>query len=215
MKDMDSDSTQKAGTPSAELDAVIDAVAREMSEGEPSGALRARVLEQIQRRPRRSSSALPRWAWAGAAAATVMAVATAIWVVSPMRSPADTRTAVAGQQSGEAIPAAAVDARQAAPSAAAASRTTAATSRAATTASPGLGVAAKSAQPAAADAGADLHRVPALAEIEPLRFDAVEPDPLRIEAVEMTPFPTIEPIDIPSLDRGPSDTQSVDPKKEN
>jgi hypothetical protein len=75
-------------------------------------------------------------------------------------------------------------------------------------------MAAKSVQPAAADAGDDLHRVPALAEIEPLRFVTVEPDPLQVDAMEMTPFPAIEPLDIPTLDRGPSYTQSVDPKKE-
>jgi hypothetical protein len=197
------------------LDSVIDTVARQMTEFEPSGALRARVLEQVQKRRRQSSPAVPRWAWAStaAAAAVVVAVAAAVWVVGPQRTREDGPSTVAELRPGEVSPAPALEARQAAEADPAAGQTPAATSRVAMVRPPGRGV-AESAQPAEADAGDDLRRVPALAEIEPLRFDAVEPDPLQIEAVEMTPFPTIEPIDIPSLDKGPSDIQSVDSKKE-
>jgi hypothetical protein len=214
---MDSEGTRTAhaaGTRPVELDAVIDAVARDMTDADPSGGLRARVLERIQQ-DRRRSAVVPRLAWAGAAAAVVLAAATAIWVVSPMRSPADTRTTVAQQQSGMPSPAAAGAGRQATQSTAPASQASASASRTAAVMPTGRAADARSAASVAVGADEDLHQVPALAEIEPLRFDAVEPDPLRIQAVEMTPFPTIEPIDFPSLDRGPSDTQSVDPKKEN
>ena len=58
-----------------------------MTEFEPSGALRARVLERIEQGRRHASPAVPRWAWAGAAAAVVLAVATAVWVARPVTGP--------------------------------------------------------------------------------------------------------------------------------
>ena len=212
---------ESSSTTPVDLDAAIDIIAREMTEFEPSGALRARVLERIGQGRRHTLPGVPRWVWAGAAAAAVLAVATAIWVVSPMRDPADTRTAIAEQRPGEASPAATVEARQAAVVEArqaaqtdpAASQTLAATSRVAMVRPPGRGLAG-SAQPAGADAGDGLHRVPALAEIEPLAFSAVGPDALEISAVNVPPFPAMPSIDIPSLDAGSNDPQSDDPKKE-
>jgi hypothetical protein len=69
-------------------------------------------------------------------------------------------------------------------------------------------------QTAEADVVQDQHPVPALAEIEPLRFSAVEPHPLQIAAVEVTPLPAMLAIEIPSLGPGLNDIQSADPKKE-
>ena len=94
-----------------DLDAAIDTVAREMTEFEPSGALRARVLERIEQGRRHSSPAVPRWAWAGAAAAVLLAVATAVWIVSPMRTREVAQSAAAGQRSGAPPPAAAAPER--------------------------------------------------------------------------------------------------------
>jgi hypothetical protein len=69
-------------------------------------------------------------------------------------------------------------------------------------------------QAAEADVLQDRHPVPALAEIEPLRFSAVEPHPLQIAAVEVAPLTAMPSIDIPNLGPGSNDTQSADPKKE-
>jgi hypothetical protein len=81
--------------------------------------------------------------------------------------------------------------------------------------SPAGTVAVRGAWAAESDEPGDAHPVlPALAEIEPLRFTSVEPDPLQIAAVEVTPFPAMDSIDIPSLDLVSKDIQSPDPKKE-
>jgi hypothetical protein len=69
-------------------------------------------------------------------------------------------------------------------------------------------------QAAEADVVQDRHPVPALAEIEPLRFSAVEPDALQIAAVEVAPLLPMPSIDVPSLGPGLNDIQSADPKKE-
>ena len=70
------------------------------------------------------------------------------------------------------------------------------------------------AQAAEVDVLQDRHPVPALAEIEPLRFSAVEPHPLEMAAVEVAPLAAMPSIDIPSLGPGSNDIQSADPKKE-
>jgi HAMP domain-containing protein len=197
----------------ARLDAAIDAVAREMTDAEPSGALRARVLEQI-RQDRRRSEVVPRWAWAGAGAAVVLAAAATIWVTGPMRGPEDTRTTVAQQRSGTPPPAAGAG-RVARPPDGGPRDASTAPSQTASVPRAWRGADARSAAPGTAGAGEDLHQVPALAEIEPLRFVTVEPDALQVSAVEITAFPAMTPIDIPSLDTGSSDIKSADPKKEN
>ncbi|MCU0251543.1 MAG: hypothetical protein MUE61_15145 [Vicinamibacterales bacterium] len=198
----------------AQLDVTIDAVARGMTAFEPSGALRARVLERIEQgRRHHSSPAVPRWAWAGAAAALVLAVATAVWVARPVPATDGAQTTVAERRSGAPSLAAAGAERPVAPSAVSPG-----------TASPGGGLsatpqtrrpaAARGVQTAEADVVQDQHPVPALAEIEPLRFSAVEPHPLQIAAVEVTPLPAMLAIEIPSLGPGLNDIQSADPKKE-
>jgi len=196
------------------LDLAIDTVAREMTESEPSGALRARVLERIEQGRRRSSPALPRWAWAGAAAAAVLAVATAFYLAAPVRSPGGPQSTLAEQRSGQAgVPAAdperpatqpALPPDTLSPAAGVSPRTVRATRLAA----------ARGLQSVEADVSQDRHPVPALAEIEPLRFSAVEPDPLQIAAVEVAPLKAMPSIDIPSLGPGSDDIQSADLKKE-
>jgi hypothetical protein len=190
------------------LDSVIDAVAREMTEFEPSGALRAHVFERIEQRRRRPFPAIPRWAWAGSAALLVLAVATAVWITAPMQAPRETEGLVAEQRATRppvqpaAPPKVAVDSH--APTAA---RPVAAR--------PGTRLAARPAAAPRANAAADdVIPVPALAEIEPLTFSTVEPDPLRIAAVEVAPLTAMSEIDIPSLNPGANDPQSVEPKKE-
>jgi len=74
--------------------------------------------------------------------------------------------------------------------------------------------AARGVQTAEADVFPDRHPVPALAEIEPLRFSTVEPHPLQLAAVEVAPLAAMPSIDIPSLGPGSNDIQSADPKKE-
>jgi hypothetical protein len=75
-------------------------------------------------------------------------------------------------------------------------------------------VAVRGGQAAGIEAAQDFNTVPALAEIEPLRFAGVEPAPLRIADVDITQITEMPSIDIPSLDPGSPDVQSTDPKKE-
>jgi len=198
----------------AQLDVTINTVARGMTEFEPSGALKARVLERIEQgRRHHPSPGVPRWAWAGAAAAVVLAVATAVWVAKPAPAPGDAHTTVAEQRSGAPSVAATGAKRPVAPSAISPD-----------TVSPGGGLsatpqtrrlaAARGVQAAGADVLQDRHPVPALAEIEPLRFSAVEPDPLQVAAVEVAPLAAMPSLDIPGLGPGSTDIQSADPKKE-
>jgi hypothetical protein len=197
----------------AQLGAAIEAVAQAMTEGEPSAALKARVLVQIRQEPRPFSAVLQRWAWAGAAAAVLLAVATAVWVVGPIRVEDSAQSAVAGQRSAPPLlPAdsAATRATQPAVSAGAASPADVPTAAARTSRAP----AARGVRAAEVEGVEDLHAVPALAEIEPLRFSAVEPDPLQIAAVNVAALPAMPSIEIPSLGTGSDDIQSADPKKE-
>jgi hypothetical protein len=198
----------------AQLDAAIDTVAREMTELEPSGALRARVLERIEQgRRHHPSPGVPRWAWAGAAAAVVLAVATAVWVAKPAPAPGDAHTTVAGQRSGAPALAATGAERPVAPSAISPDTVSPAGGLSATPQMRRPAV-ARRVQTDEADALQDRHPVPALAEIEPLRFSSVEPEPLQLAAVEVAPIPAMRSIDIPSLGPGPNDIQSADSKKE-
>ena len=196
-----------------DLDAAIDTVARGMTAFEPSGALRARVIEGIEQGRRHPSPGAPRWAWAGAAAALVLAVATAVWVARPVPAPGDAQTSVADERSGAPALAATGAKRPVAPSAVSPG-----------TVSPGGGLSAiartrrsaavRGVQTSEADVLPDRHPVPALAEIEPLRFSTVEPHPLQLAAVEVAPLAAMPSIDIPSLGPGLNDIQSADPKKE-
>ena len=196
------------------IDSVINAVARGMTEFEPSGALRARVLERIEQgRRHHPSPGVPRWAWAGAAGAVLLAVATAVWVARPVPAPSDAQTTVAEQRSGApSLPAAGAE-RPVTPSAMSPDTVSPGGGRSATTQAR-RSAAGRGMQTSEADALPDRHPVPALAEIEPLRFSAVEPHPLQIAAVEVTPLPAMLSIEIPSLGPGSNDIQSADPKKE-
>ena len=197
-----------------DLDAAIDTVARQMTEGEPSGDLRARVFERIEQGRRRSSPAVPRWAWAGAAAAVLLAVAPAVWVVSPMRTRQVAQSALAGQRPGGPAPAAPAPERPAVQLAAISAEAASPAGAAAAAARKSRAVAARGARAAEVEGAGDFHSVPALAEIEPLKFSAVEPDPLQIAAVNVSALPAMPSIDIPGLDPGSPDIQSADPKKE-
>jgi hypothetical protein len=195
-------------TPRTDLDALIDAVAREMTGAEPSGALRARVLDAIAP-GRRQASAVPRWAWAGAAAVLLAAVAVSVWLVRPAPFPGGAPAAVAQQRSAE--PGAA--AREGAEAAAASGPTAASLP-----AQPGRPVRQAAVRATAAgmeEADRDSHNLPALAAIEPLRFAAVEPAALQVQKMEIAPLTAMPSIDIPSIDPGSDDIHTADPKKEN
>jgi hypothetical protein len=190
------------GTAPLDLDSAIDAVAREMTAGEPSGDLRARVLDGIAggRRP----SPLPRWSWAAAAA--VLAVAAGVWVVNrPPGAPGEPVRVAASRPS---APSGTPPVTEPAATPAPATPDTAAPVRTARASAP------PAARPVESDAAADAHHVPALAEIDPLSFAAVEPAPLRVGAVEVAALTAIPPIEIPSLGPGPDDNQSAGQNKE-
>jgi hypothetical protein len=198
----------------AQLDVTIDTVARGMTEFEPSGALRARVLERIEQgRRHHPSPGVPRWAWAGAAGAVLLAVATAVWVARPVPAPSDAQTTVAEQRSGAPSLAAAGAERPVTPSAIS-PKTVSPTGVRSAMPQTRRSAAALGVQNAEADVLQDRHPVPALAEIEPLRFSAVEPDPLQVAAVEVAPLAAMPSLDIPGLGPGSTDIQSADPKKE-
>ena len=191
------------------LNSAIDAVAREMTEGEPSGTMRARVLERIAQGGRRSSPGLPRWALAGAAAAAVLVLAAAVWIAQPAPAPREALATAAEQRP------AAPDAERAAVQPAATSASAASpegVSAAAARAS--RAVAARGVRAAGNEAPEDFNPVPALAAIEPLRLAAVEPAPLHVADMEITQISEMPSIEIRSLDQGSHDIQSADPKKE-
>ena len=193
-----------------ELDAAIDVVAREMTEGEPSGALRARVLERIEQGRRHASPGVPRWAWAGAAAATLMlAVAAAVWVVSPLRNQDTAQSTVAEQLAGGPA-----SERPAVQPATAPIQSAPAEGMPAASAPERRAAAAGGVEAAVLEGAQDFNAVPALAEIEPLRFASVEPAPLHIADVEISQITEMPSLEIPSLDPGSNDIQSADPKKE-
>jgi hypothetical protein len=92
-----------------QLDAAIDTVARDMTHAEPSGALRARVFDRIERGRRLAAPGVPKWAWSGAVAAVVLAVATAVWIAGrpPSQPEEATRFAASPPPTMPAQPAAA------------------------------------------------------------------------------------------------------------
>lgn len=198
-----------------DLDSAIDAVARQMTDAEPTGALRAAVLERVDKRQRHPSPAVPRWAWVGAAAALTLAVATTTWLNRPPEVPAHSDAAVAGPNA--AAPAAPSLAAGPAPVQSQGPSGKATVSPSGET--PPRAIAARRLlQPEARDfagtAPADDARVPALAEIEPLSFSTVEPSPLSLPVFEVAPLDPVPTIDIPSLAPGSTDTPTSDPKKE-
>ena len=203
-----------------DIDAAIDVVAREMTDLDPSAALRARVLERIEQGRRRPGLVLPRWAWAGVAATMVLALATGVWLTRSVQRPGGPEGNMAQQRAAEPNLADAALPRQSVrpggePGATAA---TPPAGRAALSARAQRGPATRGAQStagSAAEAAADdATLVPALADIEPLRFSAVEPAPLDVPVVEVAPLNAVPTIDIPSLKPGSTDTQSADLKKE-
>ena len=195
------------------LDSVIDTVARQMTEFEPSGDLKARVLDHLEQGRRRSLPAIPRWAWAVAPLAVVLAVVSAVWLAGPTRTPGKTETTLAEQRSGAAqTPAAGAERPVTKP--AAPPEAVSPAGRLAAIARTSRPAAARGVPAAEDDDLRDRHPVPALAEIKPLMFSAVGPDPLQIAAMEVAPLTAMPPIDIPGLDPDPHDIQSADPKKE-
>ena len=199
-------------TPPTGLDSVIDAVAREMTDAEPSGALRARVLDEIAQ-DRRPALALPRWAWAGATAVLLVAVATSIWLVRRAPLPGEVPATITQQRT--AVPMELAPGKGAqTPAADVTLGSPAASSPASSTPRVRL-AAARPPLAGGAESARDSHDVAPLAEIEPLRFTAVEPAALQVARLEVAPLTAMPSIEIPSLDPGSIDIQAADPKKEN
>jgi hypothetical protein len=201
------------------LDAAIDLVAREMTDREPSAAMRAQVLERIEQGRRGPGLVLPRWAWAGVAATMVLAVATGIWLTRPLAGPNGSEGLVAERRapaptSSDRTPTGQVAQAGGEPGATAASPA----GRPTLSARAQPGPATRGAQSAGAtSAGAAVEDdvlVPALADIEPLRFSPVAPAALHVPSVEVAPLDPLPTIDIPSLNPGSTNTQPADLKKE-
>jgi hypothetical protein len=200
-----------------DIDAAIDAVAREMMTLEPPSAFRASVMDRIGLQPTPRGPewwvlTAPRGAWAAAAVVLVLMAATGVWIergeilpaqggmasltvapLSPPNPPAgqarpsDGLSANAGREAALAAPSAQFRRSAVRVGAASQVRTT----------------------------DDDVEIVPALAELEALQFTNIGPDALDIPAIEVAPLPTIPSLDIPSLHLDSTDTRSTDPKKEN
>jgi len=218
---MDSDTarTTRHAVSEQHLDAAIDVVAREMTEVDPPASLRAQVLERIEQGRRRPGLVLPRWTWTGLAATMVLAVATGLWLTRPMPEPRGSKDIVAAQRGGRSDMTVAALSRPPAqpggePGATAASpagRTGSGVYAQRVSATPGTRSTMGTDAGEVADGGA---LVPALAEIEPLRFSTFEPAALHIPGVEVAPLDARPTIDIPSLNPGSTDIRSADLKKE-
>jgi hypothetical protein len=199
---------ESSSTTPLDIDSAIDAVAREMTESAPSGALRARVLERIERERRRTSPAIPRWAWAGAAVTVTLAVAATVWLARPVQDSGSAEGVVAERRAGQSGVRATTQPHQPIETPVSAVVRPGPTARVARPAT------ARDTRPGARGAADDARFLPALSEIEPLKFSTVEPDPLHIADVEVAPLRAMPAIDIQSLDPGSNDIQSADAKKE-
>jgi hypothetical protein len=163
-----------------DIDQIIDAVAREMTAGDPP-ALTAAILPRL--RPRRSLT----WrvwvpvagALAVAAVAVVIALNPSLRVVTPMISRAAPTTAVASATH----PSAARESAPSEPSARAAHAIRAASEPAAT--------------PASTDFG--LPALPALAPLDTATASPIQPEPLAITQLVVQPMKELAPLTIPAL----------------
>lgn len=217
MSDKTSDSRHEVSQQ--RLDDAIDVVAREMTDLEPRAALRALVLERIEQARTRTGLIVPRRAWAGVAAVAVLAVVTGLWLTrtlpqpnAPQSSVAATRTAAPGAV-GAASPRKPVQpaAGPGTMSASPAAHPGPGTRARQLPASRGTQATRETAAGAVTEAAA---LVPALADIEPLRFSNVGPDALDVPGVVVAPLDVVPTLEIPGLNPGSTDTQSADPKKE-
>jgi hypothetical protein len=191
-----------------DLDLAIDAVAREMTDVESPGDLRARVFERIEQERRRPVFALPEWAWAGAAASLLLAILTAIWFARPVQVPGGSDATVAEQRvTSPPVPPAAQPQRPVETPDSSVARPVLAPRGT----HPGP---LRTVEAGASEMAEETSLVSALAEIQPLKFSTVEPGPLQIADVEVAAFPTMPEIDMPSLNPGTNESPSVDPKKE-
>lgn len=197
-----------------ELDAAIDGVARKMTDAEPSVGLRASVLDAIERGGRLRAPAVPRWAWAGAAAGLLLAVATATWLARPAQvlpaggSALDERRAASPVQPGP------VHVQTTASAGGATGPTTAEAHNLGAARTPAVILAAARSgrgrrdgqfEPAAAREAVAL--LPALPDIQPLILSDVEPAALDIAGVELVPFEVAPMGDIPALDTRSTDNR--------
>ena len=196
------------------LDDVIDSVAREMTDAEPSAGLRASVLDAIERDGRRQAPAVPRWAWAGAAAGLVLAVATVGWLARPAQVPPAGGSAVAEHGPASLLPAGAAHARATAAADGAAGPATAEPQNLGATRTPAVDLAAARSGRAGRGnryepdvAGAAVALLPALPDITPLALPDVEPVALDVPDVDVAPLNVAPMGDIPALEDRSADNR--------
>jgi hypothetical protein len=200
-----------------QLDRIIDEVAREMTDVEPSASLPARVLDAIERQHLRPALAVPRWAWAGAGTLVLaLALATSIWMTRSAPKPGNAGTSVAEHSASaplhpEVTPPATAPGSDRGTAAAAA---TTASNRGSAMIRAARRAAAPESRRASGAAAQDDSLVPALAEIAPLAFSQVEPSPLNVHGVEVAPIDIAPLVDIPSLEHGSAEDRSSEPRKE-
>jgi len=208
---------KRAEVTGSELDAAIDAVAREMVTREPPPAFRTLVMERIGRRsgsgnPGRVGLTAPRGTWVAATVVLVLTVAAVVWIergdIPPAPGTAASPTVAPTSPSNSPVGPARLSAG---PSAIAGRETTMAARSAQ---SRRIAAPVRTASHAGA-AGDYVEFVPALAELEALQLTNVGPDALDVPAVDVEPLPAIPSLDIPRLHSESIDTRSTDSKKEN
>jgi len=183
------------------LDAAIDEVAREMTAAEPPATLRADVLARIarERGGRTDGLLVPRWAWAGAAAAAILivGVATTVWlsrtVPGPDRQPVTSARASASQPAPVTAPV---------------------MSAAVTTASAHPAQAARAARRPAAETRRlglpdDVGPAP-LAGPDAIDIAPLEPAAIAIPELRVAALGDIEPITVPTIGPGSPEPQRRD-----
>jgi len=203
-------------TTPAELDAAIDAVAREMTDAEPSVDLRANVLDAIERGGRRRAPSFPRWAWAGAAAGLLLAVATVAWLARPAQVPHAGGSTLDERRAASPVQPGPTHTQTTATADGAASPTTAEPQNLGVAETPAVNLAAarsgrgrrgdRSEPDAAREAVALL---PALPDIAPLALSDVEPAALDVPDADLAPLNVAPMGDIPTLDARSTDNRSL------
>jgi hypothetical protein len=178
-----------AGVPAADradLDRVIDVVAREMTAVEAMSDLRNRVLEQLCRglAPGHGWFATA-WAWVGSAVAMAAAVALGLWLLQSWRMP------VPEAPMAKSAPAQA-DTDRVGPGAA---TRAAAVARPHKRRSPHATVLLSPAQ----YSSTDVAELPPLPDIAPVEIEDVTPAPIYVPDVEVEPLPEMVPLSIPEI----------------
>ena len=193
------DSGIRMTSPNLDLDHAIDTVAHEMTSADAPAGLRSRVLARIDQERDRPLVLVPRWVWAGALAAAIVAGGT--WLRSPYFEPSPaTQTEPASQAAqhtaGESLGAAP------------------ASSIAGSASSGQIPITAAHRRPS----GPPPRTVPAdftdaappLGALEPITIASIAPPEVELGDIGVEPMTDPTEIDIPSLDPGSPDKDPID-----